>query len=302
MVGGVNVKKFKKSRGDRVFNFINVLIMLIIAVIMLAPIIHVLCVSVSIGTEIQKGGLFLWPRGFTLEGYKKVLQDNMIVRSYINTVVYASLHTILVVILTAFTAYPLTIKGFPLKKGITVFIMITMFFNGGAIPTYLLMKELRLVNNPAVMIIPFVVTAYNLILFRTFFAGIDPSMRESARMDGAGEFLILIKIIMPLSKPIIAAVSLFTIVGKWNDWYSALIYLNTQDYYPVQMILRKILFNSTVFNNMDPSIMQMFRNSTITPANIQMATIVVIMLPIMCIYPFIQKYFAAGIMVGGVKG
>jgi len=302
MVGGANVKKFKKSRGDRVFNFINVLIMLIIAVIMLAPIIHVLCVSVSIGTEIQKGGLFLWPRGFTLEGYKKVLQDNMIVRSYINTVVYASLHTILVVILTAFTAYPLTIKGFPLKKGITVFIMITMFFNGGAIPTYLLMKELRLVNNPAVMIIPFVVTAYNLILFRTFFAGIDPSMRESARMDGAGEFLILIKIIMPLSKPIIAAVSLFTIVGKWNDWYSALIYLNTQDYYPVQMILRKILFNSTVFNNMDPSIMQMFRNSTITPANIQMATIVVIMLPIMCIYPFIQKYFAAGIMVGGVKG
>ena len=110
------------------------------------------------------------------------------------------------------------------------------------------------------------------------------------------------KIIMPLSKPIIAAIALFTIVGKWNDWYSALIYLNTQDYYPVQMILRKILFNSTAFNNMDPSIMQMFRNSTITPQNLQMATIVVIMLPIMCIYPFIQKYFAAGIMVGGVKG
>ena len=127
-------------------------------------------------------------------------------------------------------------------------------------------------------------------------------MRESARIDGAGEFLILMKIIMPLSKPIIAAIALFTIVGKWNDWYSALIYLNTQDYYPVQMILRKILFNSTAFNNMDPSIMQMFRNSTITPQNLQMATIVVIMLPIMCIYPFIQKYFAAGIMVGGVKG
>jgi ABC transporter, permease protein len=127
-------------------------------------------------------------------------------------------------------------------------------------------------------------------------------MRESARIDGAGEFLILMKIIMPLSKPIIAAIALFTIVGKWNDWYSALIYLNTQDYYPVQMILRKILFNSTAFNSMDPSIMQMFRNSTITPQNLQMATIVVIMLPIMCIYPFIQKYFAAGIMVGGVKG
>ena len=127
-------------------------------------------------------------------------------------------------------------------------------------------------------------------------------MRESARIDGAGEFRILIQIIMPLSKAIIAAVSLFTIVGKWNDWYSALIYLNSEKYYPVQMILRKILFNTTVFNNMDPSVMQMFRNNTITPANIQMATIVIIMLPIMCIYPFIQKYFATGVMVGGVKG
>ena len=127
-------------------------------------------------------------------------------------------------------------------------------------------------------------------------------MKESARIDGAGEFRILIQIIMPLSKAIIAAVSLFTIVGKWNDWYSALIYLNSEKYYPVQMILRKILFNTTVFNNMDPSVMQMFRNNTITPANIQMATIVIIMLPIMCIYPFIQKYFATGVMLGGVKG
>ena len=279
--------KIKLSLSDRIFNAVNIFIMLVIAAVMLAPIIYVVCVSFSLGSEIQKGGLFLWPHGFTLEGYKKVLQDHMIVRSYINTVIYAFSHTALVIILTALTAYPLTIK---------------VFFSGGAIPTYLLMKELHLINNPLVMVVPFVVTAYNLILFRTFFEGIDPCMRESARIDGAGEFRILIQIIMPLSKAIIAAVSLFTIVGKWNDWYSALIYLNSEAYYPVQMILRKILFNSTVFAQMDPSVMQMFRNSTITPANIQMATIVVIMLPIMCIYPFIQKYFAAGVMVGGVKG
>ena len=311
--------KIKLSLSDRIFNAVNIFIMLVIMAVMLAPIIHVVCVSFSLGSEIQKGGLFLWPHGFTLEGYKKVLQDHMIVRSYINTVIYAFSHTALVIILTALTAYPLTIKDFPLRKGITIFITITMFFSGGAIPTYLLMKELHLINNPLVMVVPFVVTAYNLILFRTFFEGIDPCMRESARIDGAGEFRILIQIIMPLSKAIIAAVdlivistyilsaiiaavSLFTIVGKWNDWYSALIYLNSEAYYPVQMILRKILFNSTVFAQMDPSVMQMFRNSTITPANIQMATIVVIMLPIMCIYPFIQKYFAAGVMVGGVKG
>ena len=283
----VKKKRMKVSFSDRIFNLINICIMLVISAIMLAPVIHVVCVSFSVGSEIQKGGLFLWPHGFTLEGYKKVMQDGMILRSYLNTIIYAISHTALVIILTALTAYPLTI---------------TMFFSGGAIPTYLLMKEIHLINNPLVMIIPFVVTAYNLILFRTFFEGIDPCMRESARIDGAGEFRILIQIIMPLSKAIIAAVSLFTIVGKWNDWYSALIYLNSEKYYPVQMILRKILFNTTVFNNMDPSVMQMFRNNTITPANIQMATIVIIMLPIMCIYPFIQKYFATGVMLGGVKG
>ena len=298
----VRKKKMKISLSDRIFNIINVCIMLVISAIMLAPVIHVVCVSFSVGSEIQKGGLFLWPHGFTLEGYKKVMQDDMILRSYLNTIIYAIAHTVLVIVLTALTAYPLTIKEFPLRKGITIFITITMFFSGGAIPTYLLMKEIHLINNPLVMVVPFVVTAYNLILFRTFLEGIDPCMRESARIDGAGEFRILIQIIMPLSKAIIAAVSLFTIVGKWNDWYSALIYLNSEKYYPVQMILRKILFNTTVFNNMDPSVMQMFRNNTITPANIQMATIVIIMLPIMCIYPFIQKYFATGVMVGGVKG
>ena len=295
-------KKIKVSISDRIFNIINILIRLSVAAIMLIPIIHVVCVSFSIGSEVQKGGLFLWPRGFTLEGYKKVLQDDMIVRTYINTIVYTITHTILVVVLTALTAYPLSIKEFPLRKGITVFVLITMFVSGGAIPTYLLMKELHLIDNPLVMVLPFVVTGYNLILFRTFFSGIDPCMRESAKIDGAGEFRILFQIIMPLSKAIIATVALFTLVGKWNDWYSALIYLNSEKYYPVQMILRKILFNSSVFSNMDPSVMQMFRNNTITSANIQMATIVVIMLPIMCIYPFIQKYFATGIMLGGVKG
>lgn len=292
----------KRTVSDRVFDSINILIMLLIIATMLIPIIHVVSVSFSIGSEVQKGGLFLWPRGFTLEGYKKVFQDKMIVRSYINSIVYSVGHTILVVILTALTAYPLSIRDFPLKKGVTIFVMITMFFSGGAIPTYLLMKELHLINNPLVMILPFTVTGYNLILFRTFFSGIDPCMRESAKIDGAGEFRILLQVIMPLSKAIIATVSLFTFVGKWNDWYSALIYLNEEKYYPVQMILRKVLFNSSAFANMDPAIMQMFRNNEITAANIQMATIVVIMLPIMCIYPFLQKYFAAGVMVGGVKG
>ncbi len=184
----------------------------------------------------------------------------------------------------------------------TVYLTLTMFISGGTIPTYLLMKSLHLINNPMVMFIPFIVGAYNVILFRTFFSGIDSGIRESARIDGASEFRILFQIILPLSKAILATVGLFTLVGKWNDWFSALIYLTEEKYYPVQMILRKILFNSRAFVGMDADVMRMFRDNTIQPVNIQMATIVVVTLPIVCIYPFIQKYFAKGVMIGSIKG
>ena len=297
--------KIKLSLSDRIFNAVNIFIMLVIAAVMLAPIIHVVCVSFSLGSEIQKGGLFLWPHGFTLEGYKKVLQDHMIVRSYINTVIYAFSHTALVIILTALTAYPLTIKDFPLRKGITIFITITMFFSGGAIPTYLLMKELHLINNPLVMVVPFVVTAYNLILFRTFFEGIDPCMRESARIDGAGEFRILIQIIMPLSKAIIAILVLYYGVGHWNSYFSALVYISDKAKYPLQLVLRNILITN-----------QTALSQTATTAAARAALqekqqlidvmkyslIIISSIPVLVMYPLVQKHFVKGVMIGSMKG
>ena len=288
--------KIKLSLSDRIFNAVNIFIMLVIMAVMLAPIIHVVCVSFSLGSEIQKGGLFLWPHGFTLEGYKKVLQDHMIVRSYINTVIYAFSHTALVIILTALTAYPLTIKDFPLRKGITIFITITMFFSGGAIPTYLLMKELHLINNPLVMVVPFVVTAYNLILFRTFFEGIDPCMRESARIDGAGEFRILIQIIMPLSKAIIAAVSLFPIVGKWNDWYWPMVLLSDERMYPLAYQVKMAL--SATGDNLEAGIIDMTK---VFAEGRNGAIIVISLLPIAIVFIALQKYFVQGVMLGAVK-
>lgn len=294
--------KIKKSLGDTIFDAVNVVLMLIVMFAMLAPMIHVVSVSFSSGEEVMKGGLFLWPRGFNTLAYKKVFQDDLIVKSYLNTIIYTAAHTVLTIVMTGLSAYPLSVEDFPLKKFVTVFFTITMFISGGTIPTYLLMKDLHLINNRLVMIIPGVLGAYNVILFRTFFQGIDKSLRESAILDGAGEVQILFKIYAPLSKAIISSVALFTIVGKWNDWYNALIYLNEEAKYPVQMILRKILFNSTAFQGMDPSVMALLRNNEITPTNIQMATIVVIIFPIICIYPFIQKHFAKGVMIGGVKG
>ncbi|CEM62957.1 carbohydrate ABC transporter permease [Treponema phagedenis] len=222
--------------------------------------------------------------------------------SYLNTIIYTAGHTVLVILLTAMTAYPLSIKTLPFKNGFTIFLTFTMFFSGGTIPTYLLMRHLHLINNRLVMIIPFAVSTYNVILFRTFFLGINSELRESAKIDGAGEMRILFQIILPLSKAIIATVGLFTMVGKWNDWFSALIYLTDEKKYPVQMILRKILFNSTALNMNDARMMEIFRLNAINPLTIQMATIVVISFPIMCIYPFLQKHFTKGVLLGGIKG
>lgn len=291
-----------RSLGEKIFDSINVVIMCLVIAIMVFPMIHVVSVSLSEGSETLKGGIFLYPRGLSFKAYQSVLQDPLIVTSYMNTIIYAVGHTCLVLLLTALTAYPLAMKEFRLKKFVTIFLTITMFISGGMIPTYLLMKNLHLINTRWVMIIPFCVGTYNVILFRTFFQGIPIELRESALMDGASEFTILFKLYFPLSKAIFATIGLFTIVGKWNEWFSALIYLNEESKYPLQMILRKILFNTMSLESMDPTAAAMIRNTEITGQNIKMAAIIVTILPILCIYPFIQKHFVKGVFVGTLKG
>lgn len=297
-----NRSKIKKSTGDYIFDSLNVLFMLIVVVIMLLPMIHVVSVSFSTGSEVLKGGLFLYPKGFSTKAYEKVFSDKLIGTAYLNTILYAVAHTVLVLLLTAMVAYPLSVSNFVMKKQVTVFLTITMFISGGTIPTYVLMQNLHLINNRLVMILPFAVGAYNVILFRTFFQGIDSGIRESAYMDGAGEFRILFQIILPLSKAILATIALFTMVGKWNEWFSALIYLNEETKYPLQMVLRKLIFLPQGYDSVDPTLAQMFRDKSLVPQSLQMATIVVITLPILCVYPFVQKYFAKGVFVGSIKG
>lgn len=294
--------KIAKSRGDKIFDACNVIFLCIVMAVMIVPLLHVVSASLSDGNEIAKGGFLLVPKGFNLSGYQTVLKDDMLLRSYGNTILYAALNTIFTLLFTSLTAYPLSISDFCLKKFITIFLTITMFISGGMIPTYLLMKQLHLINTVWVMTVPFCVGAYNVILFRTFFQGIPPDVREAARIDGASEITILFKIMLPLSKAILATIGLFTIVGKWNDWFSALIYLTNEKLYPVQMILRKILFNVSSMKDMDAATRAMLRTGEVTPQNIQMAVIVIVILPILCIYPFLQKYFAKGVFVGTIKG
>ena len=293
---------YDRSTGDKIFDLCNNLFMVLVIMVMIFPMAHVISVSLSDGQEVTKGGFFLYPRGLNLVGYLTVFKDPMLVRSYGNTILYSVLGTVVTLVFTCLTAYPLSIKGYKLKKVTTIYLTITMFLSGGMIPTYLLIRRLHLINTVTVMVLPFCVSAYNCILFRTFFQGIPPSLRESAMIDGAGETRILFQIIMPLSKAILATIGLFTLVGKWNDWFSALIYLTEEERYPVQMILRKVLFNVSSLKDMDEATRSMLRINKVTPQNIQMAVIVIVILPIMCVYPFLQKYFVKGVLVGTIKG
>lgn len=295
--------RIKKSRGDRIFLAANTIFMVLFSAAMLLPMIHVLSVSLSEGSESIKAGFFFFPKGkINLIGYQTVFKDPLIMGSYLNSVIYTVGGVLFTLFFTSLTAYPLSIPDFRFKKHVTIFLTLTMFISGGMIPTYILMRDLKLINSMLVMMLPFCVGAYNVILFRTFFSNIPVALREAAVIDGAKDFRIFISIYLPLSKAIYATIGLFTLVGKWNDWFSALIYLNDESKYPVQMILRKILFNTSSAQKLDTAVMNLMSAMKVTNENIKMAAIILTILPVICIYPFLQKYFVKGVFVGTIKG
>ena len=296
-------QKIKRTKGEAVFDTFNILFMLLVIAVMILPMVHIINVSISEGSQSVTSGFFFLPRGkINFEGYLTVFKDPLLVRSYLNTAVYVAGSVFFTLFFTAITAYPLSVPDFVLKKFVTVFLTITMFISGGMIPTYLLMRSLGLINTAWVMMVPFCVGAWNVIMFRTFFTGIPVSLREAATIDGASQFTILFKIYIPLSKAIFATIGLFTLVGKWNDWFTALLYLTDDNKYPVQMILRKILFNTQSMQNSSSEMLSMLSQMKVTTQNIKMAAIIITILPVLCVYPFLQKYFVKGVFVGSIKG
>ena len=295
--------KIKRTAGDWSFDVINHLILCLLIVIMLYPMINVVSISLSSPDMINRGAVTIYPRGWNFEGYRYILTQKQFFIGYRNTICYAALGTILMLTFTSLAAYSLAIQDFVLKKAFTIFLSITMFFSGGMIPTYLLIRNLHLLNTLWVMVLPGCVSAYSCFVFRTFFQGLPPDLRESAYIDGANDFRIWYRITIPLSKPLLATYALFSIVGHWNSWFPALLYLKDEARYPVQMFLRKIVVDGTT-NSMyqDSKIGALFATGRVHSRNIQMSVIVLTMLPILCIYPFIQKYFVKGVMIGAIKG
>jgi len=292
---------YKHSLGSRLFDVFNYGLMLLLIVITVYPLLHVISISLSHADFIALGEVSFFPKGFNIKGYQIIFEKQMLYTSYANTVMYAAVGTLLTLLLTSLMAYPLTVSKFRIKKTITIFLAVTMFFSGGMIPTYLLMKELHLLNTFWVMVLPGCISAYNVIIFRTFFQNIPSELRESAYMDGANDLTVLFRIYLPLSKALLATFALFTIVGHWNEWFSALIYLRDENRYPLQMFLRSIIFTQQGYGSSEQAT-EMIQNRQINPKNIQMAAVVITMAPILCIYPFVQKYFVKGVMVGSIKG
>jgi putative aldouronate transport system permease protein len=288
------------SLGSRVFDVVNYIIMILLVIVMAYPLMNVLAISLSDPDHIALGNVGWYPKGFNIKGYEVIMEKSQLYISYKNTIVYAFVGTLFTLVMTSLMAYPLSIPNFKPKKFITVFLAVTMFFSGGLIPTYMVIRELHMLNTLWVMVIPGCVGAFNVFIYRSFFQNIPSELRESALMDGANDITILFRIYMPLSKALLSTFALFSIVAFWNEWFSALLYLKDESRYPLQMFLRSLIVESS--GGASEEIQRLVVGNAVNPKNIQMAAIVVTLVPILCIYPFVQKYFVKGALVGSVKG
>lgn len=299
-----NSSKGKFLRSDRVFDVVNVLFMVVMLIIFVWPLWFVVIASVSDPNEIWNGNVLLIPKGFTMVAYEALADYSMIWTGYRNTIIYTVVGTLVNLVMTVCAAYPLSRKDFMPRNFFMVMFMITMYFGGGLIPTYLVVSNLNLINTPWAMIIPGACSIYNVIIMRTYFINSIPhSLQEAAELDGANAFQFLMKVVLPLSKPIIAVVALYYAVGHWNDFYTALLYINDQDLLPLQSFLRDILMsNKMSLNNMQGLDASAAEAKMQLSQTLKYSVIIISTVPVLCVYPFIQKYFVKGIMIGSVKG
>lgn len=281
------------------FEIINTLILLGLIFTTLYPFIYMISVSLSQDVYVLRGEVWLWPKGFNLKMYELVLKDPRITTAYMNTILYTVVGTGTALVITSLGAYAISKRDMLFRRFFMMIIVFTMFFSGGMIPTFLVVKSMGLMDTLWAMILPGAVSTWNLIIMRTFFAGIPKELEESGRVDGLTDFGIFLRIVLPLSKAVLATIGLFYAVSIWNNFYQALLYLRDSDLYPLQVVLRNIVLAGQV-NNAD--VTSVGGDNLIVEESLKFATIIVSTLPILLIYPFLQKYFVKGVMIGAVKG
>ncbi|MBK0348239.1 carbohydrate ABC transporter permease [Aerococcaceae bacterium zg-ZJ1578] len=286
---------------DRRVLIINRILIGLIVLITFVPLIYILAASFMNPTALLNKGISFDPRDWTLDGYQRVLSDSSILRGFFNSIFYSVTFSVLTVAVSMLTAYPLSKKDLIGRKWINLFLIITMFFGGGLVPTYLLVKQLGMLNTVWAIIIPGAVNVWNIILIRTYVQTLPEELMEAAVIDGANEFQIFIKIIVPLAKPIMFVLFLYAFVGQWNSYFDAMIYLKDPNLEPLQLVLRKILIQNQPNQEMIGTNTAMIDIQRLAEM-IKYATIVISSLPLLIMYPFFQKYFDKGILVGSLKG
>jgi putative aldouronate transport system permease protein len=292
----------QQSTGDKLFDWAVHAALALLCVIVLYPLVFVLVASFSSPEAVMRGEVWLWPKNVTLVGYQKIFQNSEILSGYMNTILYTLVGTAINLAMSVAAAYPLSRKDFYGRNAIAAMMVFTMFFSGGMVPTYLLVKNLGMLNTMWALIIPGAVSVYNILIMRTFFqSGIPYEMQEAASIDGCSNLSTLVRIVLPLSMPIIAVMILFYSVGHWNAYFSALMYLTDRDKYPLQLFLREILIQGQMQEMLgigDDS----HARSVMEGEAIKYAVVIVANLPVLLLYPFLQKYFVKGVMIGAIKG
>lgn len=291
----------RKTKGEALFDLINNIMMLCICFITLYPIWYVLVNAFNNGTDAMRGGIYWWPRVFSLENFEAVFASPGIMQAMWITVAKTLLGTVLHVFFTAMVAYAFSRKNLIGSKIYILMGTVTLFFGGGLIPTFLLIKDLHLLENFLVYIIPVMFSFFDLIIFMTFFREIPEGLEEAARMDGANDWSIFLRIVLPVSMPVIATIALFHGVYQWNDYFTGMIYINNTDLQPIQTYLFRVVAQSSS-SQMMVAVQGSSVTRSVTSQSIKLATMVVTTLPIVFVYPFLQRYFVKGMMIGSIKG
>ena len=306
MVGTVSKPKKKMprllSRGDRVFTAAAVVLISLLVLIVLLPLLNVVAASFSAPADVTAGRVLLWPLHFTFDNYGAIFQYKSIWRGYLNTIFYTAVGTGINIALTMLCAYPLSQKKFSGRRFFALLFFVPMIFKGGIIPNYIVVRDLNMLNTVWAVLLPGAISVYNMIVARTFIESTIPeSLEEAARIDGCSHIRYFFSFVLPLSKTVVAVIAMYYAVAHWNNYFSAFLYLNDRRLYPLQLFLREILVNSQFDSSMmdDPEMAKQMQGLADT---LKYVIIVVATLPLMCVYPFVQKYFIKGVMIGSVKG
>ncbi len=286
----------KLGVGNLIFDICNIVVLGIIALVTVLPFIHVIVSSFTPPGELMKSDFIIIPKSISLDAYKYIFSTNVVARGLAVSILVTLVGTVFNMIMTVLMAYPLAHKGLLARKAIMLMVTFTLMFNGGMVPSYIIIQKLHLLNNYWALILPGAISAFSLIIFKNYFQELPAELEESAKLDGANDLLILFRIILPVSKPLIATFLVMFGVGYWNSWFNAVLYLNDAKMWPIQVVLRQVISATSNIGDM------METNIVIPPKTVQMCTITIATLPILCVYPFLQKYFTQGILLGSVKG